>query len=101
RYLVYMPTVEHVGVSRKIVEDEERRRLKAILKEIRTENGGGGFIARTAGLGHSAEDFNRDARYLARTWDEVRAMAGRERPPLLLHRELSLVQRLLRDLLSD
>jgi ribonuclease G len=101
RYLVYMPTVEHVGVSRKIIEDEERRRLKSILKEIRTERGGGGFIARTAGLGHSAEDFTRDARYLARTWDEVRAVAGRERPPLLLHRELSLVQRLLRDLLSD
>jgi ribonuclease G len=101
RYLVYMPTVEHVGVSRKIVEDEERRRLKSILKEIRVERGGGGFIARTAGLGRSAEDFTRDARYLGRTWDEVRAVAGRERPPLLLHRELSLVQRLLRDLLSD
>jgi ribonuclease G len=101
RYLVYMPTVEHVGVSRKIVDDEERRRLKAMLKEIRLERGGGGFIARTAGLGHTREDFARDARYLGRTWDEVRAVAGRERPPTLLHRELTLVQRLLRDLLSE
>jgi ribonuclease G len=100
RYVVFMPTVEHVGVSRKIVEDDERRRLKSMLKEIRQEGGGGGFIARTAGLGHSREDFERDARYLRRTWDEVRAVAGRERPPLLLHREPSLVQRLLRDLLS-
>ncbi len=101
RYVVFMPTVEHVGVSRKIVEDDERRRLKSMLKEIRQEGGGGGFIARTAGLGHSREDFERDARYLKRTWDEVRAVAGRERPPLLLHREPSLVHRLLRDLLSD
>ena len=64
RYLVFMPTVEHVGVSRKIVDDEERRRLKTLLKEIRQERGGGGFIARTAGLGRSREDFERDARYL-------------------------------------
>jgi ribonuclease G len=101
RYLVFMPTVEHVGVSRKIVDDEERRRLKAVLKDIRQERGGGGFIARTAGQGRSREDFERDARYLSRTWDEVRAVSSRERSPVLLHRELSLLQRLLRDLLSD
>ena len=101
RYLVFMPTVEHVGVSRKIVDDEERRRLKSMLKEIRQERGGGGFIARTAGLGHSREDFDRDARYLTRTWDEVRAVSCRQAAPVLLHRELGLVQRLLRDILSD
>ena len=101
RYLVFMPTVQHVGVSRKIVDDEERRRLKLLLKEIRQERGGGGLIARTAGLSRQREDFERDARYLGRTWDEVRARAHRERSPSLLHRELSLVQRLLRDLLSD
>src|SRR4029450_4070272 len=106
RYVVFMPTVEHVGVSRKIVEDDERRRLKSMLKEIRQEGGGGGFIARTAGLGHSREDFERDARYLRRTWDEVSAASARARPPparppLPPPREPSLVQRLLRDLLSD
>jgi ribonuclease G len=101
RYLVFMPTVEHVGVSRKITEDEERRRLKTLLKEIRQERGGGGFIARTAGAGRSREDFERDARYLTRTWDEVRALAPRQKPPALLHRELSLVQRLLRDILNE
>jgi len=101
RYLVFMPTVEHVGVSRKIVDDEERRRLKSMLKEIRQERGGGGFIARTAGLGRSREDFDRDARYLTRTWDEVRAVSCRQAAPVLLHRELGLVQRLLRDILSD
>ena len=101
RYLVFMPTVEHVGVSRKITDEEERRRLKSLLKEIRQERGGGGFIARTAGLGRSREDFERDARYLTRTWDEVRAVSCRQAAPALLHRELGLVQRLLRDILSD
>ncbi len=101
RYLVLMPTVEHVGVSRKIVDEEERRRLKTMLKEIRQERGGGGLIARTAGQGRSREDFERDCRYLGRAWDEIRALATRERAPALLHRELSLVQRLLRDLLSE
>jgi ribonuclease G len=100
RYLVFMPTVEHVGVSRKIVDDEERRRLKTILKELRQERGGGGLIARTVGAGRSREDFERDMRYLSRTWDEVRALSSRQGAPALLHRELSLVQRLLRDILS-
>jgi ribonuclease G len=101
RYVVFMPTVEHVGVSRKITDDDERRRLKQILKEIRFERGGGGLIARTAGLGRSREDFERDARYLIKTWDEVRAVGARLPAPALLHRELGLVQRLLRDLLSS
>jgi ribonuclease G len=101
RYLVYMPTVEHVGVSRKIVDDEERRRLKSVLVQIRAARGGGGLIARTAGQGREAADFERDARYLTRVWDEARARACREAAPVLLHRELGLVQRLLRDLLSE
>jgi ribonuclease G len=100
RYLVLMPTVEHVGVSRKITDDEERRRLKTILKEIRQERGGGGLIARTAGQGRDRDDFLRDGRYLSKTWDEARALATRQAAPALLHREPSLVQRLLRDLLA-
>jgi ribonuclease G len=101
RYVVLMPTVEHVGVSRKITDDEERRRLKNILKELRADRGGGGYIARTAGASRSREDFERDFRYLTRTWDEVRAVASRERAPALLYREPSLVERLLRDILSE
>src|SRR5437773_1368404 len=101
RYLVFMPTVEHVGVSRKITDDDERRRLKTLLKELRQQRGGGGLIARTVGAGHSREDFERDMRFLSRTWDEVRAQSSRQAAPALLHRELSLVQRLLRDILSD
>jgi ribonuclease G len=101
RYVVLMPTVEHVGVSRKITDEEERRRLKSILKQFREERGGGGLIARTAGQGRDAEAFFRDGRYLSRTWDEVRALASRHRAPVLLYREPSLIERLLRDLLSE
>ncbi|HEX9186653.1 MAG TPA: Rne/Rng family ribonuclease, partial [Vicinamibacteria bacterium] len=101
RYLVLMPTVEHVGVSRKITEDDERRRLKSVLKEFRQERGGGGLIARTAGQGREADAFLRDGRFLSRTWDEVRALAERHRAPTLLYREPSLLERLLRDLLSE
>ncbi len=101
RYLVLMPTVEHVGVSRKITDDKERRRLKSGLKELRKERGGGGLIARTASAERSAEDLERDARYLNRTWDEVRAVSERVESPAVLYHELGLVQRLLRDLLSD
>ncbi len=101
RYLVLMPTVEHVGVSRKITDDDERRRLKSVLKEFRQERGGGGLIARTAGQGREADAFLRDGRFLSRTWDEVRALAERHRAPTLLYREPSLLERLLRDLLSE
>src|SRR5688572_22850694 len=101
RYVVFMPTVEHIGISRKITDDDERRRLKSLLKELRHELGGGGFIVRTAGLGRERADFERDMHHLKRTWDEVRAVASRERAPALLYREPSLVQRLLRDLLNE
>ena len=101
RYVVYMPSVEHVGVSRKITDDEERRRLKTILKELRAERGGGGYIARTAGSGRSRDDLERDHKFLTRTWDEIRALSLREPPPALLYREPSLVERLLRDILSE
>jgi ribonuclease G len=57
RYLVYMPTVDHIGVSRKIESDEERQRLKRIIQENRRSNFPGGFIVRTAGQGKGEEEF--------------------------------------------
>lgn len=100
RFMVFLPTVEHVGVSRKVHDDEERKRLKSFLKGIRRENGGGGFIGRTAATGRSTEDLERDARNLIRTWDEIRGVASRGKAPMLLYREPLLVERLLRDLLG-
>ena len=61
RFMVFLPTVEHVGVSRRVQDDDERKRLKSFLKGIRRENGGGGFIGRTAALGRENVDLERDA----------------------------------------
>ena len=103
RFLVYMPTVEHVGVSRKIESDSERARLRKLIQMIRAEEDvpSGGFIVRTAGVGISEEDLRDDARYLVRTWLDIRRDAEKTKAPALVHRDLDLVQRLLRDQLSD
>ncbi len=99
RYLVYMPTIEHIGVSRKIVSEEERLRLRNIIMENRGSLTGG-FIVRTAGQGRTDEEFKADLKFLSTLWNEIRAKADRLRAPALLHCDLDLVQRLLRDLLT-
>ncbi|HEX5484012.1 MAG TPA: Rne/Rng family ribonuclease [Terriglobia bacterium] len=99
RYLVYMPTITHTGVSRKIASEDERLRLRNII----LENKGslpGGFIVRTAGAGRSEEEFKADLGFLGNLWNEIRAKAERTKAPALLHRDLTLVERILRDLLS-
>lgn len=103
RFLVYMPTVEHVGVSRKIESDSERVRLRKLIQAIRAEEDvpSGGFIVRTAGIGISEQDLRDDARYLVRTWLDIRRDAEKMKAPALAHRDLDLVQRILRDQLSD
>ncbi|HWC76839.1 MAG TPA: ribonuclease E/G, partial [Blastocatellia bacterium] len=102
RYLVYMPTVNHIGVSRKIASEIERVRLKRTVTALRDrESASGGFIARTACAGHSEQELHDDMRYLIRTWGDVRKKAERSKSPSLVHRDLDLVQRILRDQLSD
>ena len=103
RFLVYMPTVEHVGVSRKIESDTERHRLRKLIQTIRAEEDipSGGFIVRTAGVGISEKELREDVRYLVRTWLDIRSAAEKAKAPALVHRDLDLVQRLLRDQLSE
>ncbi len=102
RYLVYMPTVNHVGVSRKIPSDQERIRLKKVVSSLRErEAAQGGFIARTACAGHTEQELHDDMRYLLRTWSDIKKKGERLKPPTLIHRDLDLVQRILRDQLSD
>ena len=103
RFLVYMPTVEHVGVSRKIESDSERHRLRKLIQMIRAEEDvpSGGFIVRTAGVGVNERELRDDVRYLVRTWLDIRGSAEKAKAPALVHRDLDLVQRLLRDQLSD
>ena len=103
RFLVYMPTVEHLGVSRKIDSDSERSRLRKLIQKIHAEEDvpSGGFIVRTAGIGASEEDLRADARYLIRTWQDIRKSAEKTKAPALIHRDLDLVQRILRDQLAE
>ncbi len=102
RYLVFMPTVNHVGVSRKIPNEAERVRLKRIVSTLREREGGsGGFIARTACAGHTEQELQDDMRYLLRTWSDIKKKADRVKAPALAHRDLDLVQRILRDQLSE
>jgi Rne/Rng family ribonuclease len=99
RYLVYMPTVDHVGVSRKIASDAERIRLKDIILKHR-DRFPGGVIVRTAAEEHSEEDLVNDLNFLVRLWEEMRSRAEKVSAPALIHAEMNLVQRLLRDLFS-
>ncbi|HWN08966.1 MAG TPA: Rne/Rng family ribonuclease [Pyrinomonadaceae bacterium] len=103
RFLVYMPTVEHVGVSRKIESDSERQRLRKLITLIRGSEDipSGGFIVRTAGVGISEADLREDVRYLVRTWLDIRAAAEKTKPATMVHKDLDLVQRILRDQLSE
>jgi ribonuclease G len=100
RYVVYMPTVDHVGVSRKIASDEERQRLKRILQSNRAGIPGG-FILRTAGEGKSEEDLRADMHFLYNLWMDMRQKAEKRKAPALIHHDLDLVQRILRDQLTS
>ena len=100
RYLVYMPTVRHIGVSRKIASDEERARLKRLLVE-HTQDLPGGFIVRTAGQSASDEDLIADIRFLSHLWNDIRQHFDHAKAPALLHHDLGLVERTLRDQLSS
>ncbi len=100
RFLVFMPTVNHVGVSRKIASDEERQRLKQILL---SEKGAapGGFIVRTAAATASEEDLRADIRFLLTLWSEIRQRGENAKPPALIYHDLNLVERVLRDQVTD
>ena len=96
RYLVYMPTVHHTGVSRKIASDEERHRLKRIVLSERGE-ANGGFIVRTAAAGANEDDLRADIRFLINLWTEIRGRAEKSKAPALIYHDLNLVERILRD----
>jgi ribonuclease G len=102
RFLVFMPTVDHVGVSRKIESREERARLRGIVKQFREQHGfTGGVIIRTAASGRSEADIVSDLSYFHEIWTSVRQKMENRRPPAVLFQEQSLVTKLLRDMLTD
>jgi ribonuclease G len=100
RFLVYMPTVDHIGVSRKIPSDEERSRLKRVLQSNRTGISGG-YIVRTAGEGRTEEELRADMMFLYNMWLDMRQKAERRPAPLLIHHDLNVVERVLRDQLTS
>jgi Rne/Rng family ribonuclease len=100
RFLVYMPTVNHTGVSRKISSEDERQRLKRIIISER-ENGHGGFIVRTAAQGAAEEDLRADIRFLKGLWSEIKSRADNGKGPTLIYHDLNVVERVLRDQVSS
>jgi Rne/Rng family ribonuclease len=100
RFLVFMPTVNHTGVSRKIASEEERQRLKRIIQSER-ENGTGGFIVRTAAAGASDEELRADIRFLKNLWNEIKARSESSKSPALIYHDLNVVERVLRDQVSS
>jgi Rne/Rng family ribonuclease len=100
RFLVFMPTVNHVGVSRKISSDEERQRLKRILISEKGE-ASGGFIVRTAADGASEEELRADLRFLISLWNDIKQREESSKAPALIYHDLNLVERVLRDQVSD
>jgi len=100
RFLVFMPTVNHTGVSRKISSEEERQRLKRIIISER-ENGTGGFIVRTAAAGASDEELRADIRFLKNLWNEIKSRSEASKSPALIYHDLNVVERVLRDQVSS
>jgi ribonuclease G len=99
RYLVLMPTVNHVGVSKRIESETERERLKGVIESLNQFNYG--FIVRTVAENRDELDFEPDIRYLSELWQGIQVNARRAKPPALLHQDLDPISRVLRDLFAD
>lgn len=95
RYLVFMPATNHIGVSRRIEDEKERQRLKDIALSLLT--GEGGFILRTACEGRSKREIQRDLKFLTKLWKRVQKKAESTGAPALIHQDLDLIARTIRD----
>jgi len=101
RFLVFLPTVDHIGISRKIASREERSRLRRIVRQFKSEhNFSGGVIVRTAAGGRSEEDILGDLSYFHQVWTGIRQRAESNPPPTVVYQEESLVAKLVRDFLT-
>ena len=98
RYLVMMPGINHIGVSRRIEKGDERKRLREIVERLRKPNTG--YIIRTASEGRSEEDFTADIEFLSRLWENILKKKEKASAPALLHNELDLIFRVIRDVFT-
>lgn len=102
RKLVYLPRDPHIGVSQRIEDEAMREHLKELLTSIRPKTEKGGYIIRTsAEEGATSEEFEQDMAYLGRLWKEIRASRDTKSAPSLLYQDLSLAQRVLRDMVHQ
>ena len=99
RFLVFMPGIEHVGISRKIINPLERERLRALIKGHAQP--GEGFIVRTAAIGEKDEDLVNDVTYLRELWADVQAHCHHLQAPSLVWKDFRLLQKVLRDLFRE
>lgn len=100
RYLVLMPGDKHLGVSRRIEERSERDRIRKIFAEMECPPDVG-FIVRTAGEDKSKREFVRDVKYLVKIWQGIKVEIQKKKAPSLIHEELDLVQRMIRDFFTE
>ncbi|MBI5299332.1 MAG: Rne/Rng family ribonuclease [Deltaproteobacteria bacterium] len=98
RYSVFMPTVNHIGISRRLDDAKERKRLRQLIDQARPK--GSGFIIRTACVGISDEEITADMEYLVKAWREIEQKAAGAKPPALVHAELDVLLRAVRDLFT-
>jgi ribonuclease G len=98
RYLVFMPMVDHVGVSRRIKDEKERRRLREIAQSIKPPNSG--LIVRTASEGSESEEIRNDMEFLLHLWNNIQKKKENSTAPCLIHSDLTMVLRVIRDILS-
>ena len=98
RYIVYMPQARHVGVSRRIHDDAERDRLRAIVRDLPPPPGG--FIVRTVAEGKGDEELVADIHFLSRLWTQVQSRFQSAKAPSVLHEEMDVTFRVVRDLFS-
>jgi ribonuclease G len=96
RYLVFLPDVDHVGISQKIEYEEERQRLRELVEQHRAEFGGG-YIVRTVAEGVSEKELVADMKFLQKLWQEMQERAKSEPPVSLIYEDLRLVMRTMRD----
>jgi len=97
RFLVYMPGEDHIGVSQKIEDEVERQRLRDLLTTLSEELGTGGYIVRTVADGVSEQELRADVEFLRKLWEEIQEREKTCGPGTLVHGDLSLVMRTMRD----
>jgi len=99
RYIVLMPTISHIGISRRIEDPEEKHRLRDLIQSLRISKEG--YIVRTAGEGMGRREFEQDIRFLHKLWREIVQKAETVSAPYLIHEELGLIEKTIRDAFTE